>query len=125
MLLVVCWLILEPTRVVFYMLEVAAWANRLVLLLMAIGLPVAVVFAWAFEITPDGLKPTVEVDPRKSARSMTGRRLDRAIIVVLVLALGCFVTDKVLAVQGPGRCSSSFYFKGKSDDIAPLAHRPK
>jgi adenylate cyclase len=92
--LVVCWLILEPTHVVFHMLEVPAWANRLVLILMAIGLPAVVLFAWAFEITPEGLKPTVEVDPKKSIRALTGRRLDRAIIVVLVLALAYFVADK-------------------------------
>jgi adenylate cyclase len=92
--LVVCWLILEPIHVVFHMLEVPVWANRLVLILMAVGLPAVVVFAWAFEVTPDGLKPTVEVDPNNSIRSLTGRRLDRAILVVLVIALGYFVADK-------------------------------
>jgi TolB-like protein len=92
--LVACWLILEPTHVVFHMLEVPVWANRLVLILMAIGLPAVMLFAWAFEITPEGLKATVEVDPRKSIRTLTGRRLDRAIIVVLVLALGYFIADK-------------------------------
>jgi adenylate cyclase len=92
--LVACWLILDPVHVVFHMLEVPAWANRLVLILMAIGFPAVLLFAWAFEITPEGLKPTIEVDPKKSIRSLTGRRLDRAIIVVLVLALGYFVADK-------------------------------
>jgi hypothetical protein len=92
--LVACWLILDPVHVVFHMLEVPAWANRLVLILMAIGLPAVLLFAWAFEITPEGLKPAVEVDPKKSIRSLTGRRLDRAIIAVLVLALGYFVADK-------------------------------
>jgi len=92
--LVACWLILDPVHVVFHMLEVPAWANRLVLILMAIGFPAVLLFAWAFEITPEGLKPTVEIDPKASIRSLTGRRLDRAIIVVLVLALGYFVAEK-------------------------------
>jgi TolB-like protein len=92
--LVACWLILDPVHVVFHMLEVPAWANRLVVILMAIGFPAVLLFAWAFEITPEGLKPTVEVDPKKSIRTLTGRRLDRAIIVVLLLALGYFVADK-------------------------------
>jgi adenylate cyclase len=92
--LVACWLILDPVHVVFHMLEVPAWANRLVLILMAIGFPAVLLFAWAFEITPEGLKPTVEVDPQNSIRSLTGRRLDRAIIVVLALALAYFVVDK-------------------------------
>jgi adenylate cyclase len=92
--LLACWLILDPVHVVFHMLEVPAWANRLVVVLMAVGLPAVLLFAWAFEITPEGLKPTVEVDPKRSIRTLTGRRLDRAIIVVLVLALGYFVADK-------------------------------
>jgi len=92
--LVACWLILDPVHVVFHMLEVPAWANRLVLILMAIGLPAVLLFAWAFEITPEGLKPTVEVDPSKSIRPLTGRRLDRAIMVVMALAIAYFVTDK-------------------------------
>jgi hypothetical protein len=47
-----------------------------------------------FEITPEGLKPTVEVDSRQSIRPLTGRRLDRAIMVVMALAIAYFVTDK-------------------------------
>ena len=57
--LVVCWLILEPVHVVFHMLDVPIWANRLVVMLMAVGFPAAVIFAWVYEITPEGLKPTI------------------------------------------------------------------
>jgi adenylate cyclase len=92
--LVVCWVILEPVHVVFHMLEVPAWANRLVILLMAVGLPAALLFAWVYELTPRGLKLTTEVDLRHSITEHTGRRLDRAIIVVLTVALAYFVVDK-------------------------------
>src|SRR5215468_8064500 len=92
--LVICWLILEPVHVIFHMLEVPAWANRLVIMLMAVGFPAAVIFAWVYEITPEGLKPTVEVPHGQSIRKVTGRRLDAAIIAVLALALTYFVVDK-------------------------------
>jgi TolB-like protein/tetratricopeptide (TPR) repeat protein len=92
--LVVCWLILDPVHVIFHMLEVPAWANRLVVMLMAIGFPAVVIFAWVYEITPEGLKPTVEVPHGESIRKLTGRRLDRAIIAVLAVALAYFVIDK-------------------------------
>ncbi len=92
--LVVCWVILEPVHVVFHMLEVPPWANRLVILLMAVGLPAALLFAWVYELTPRGLKLTTEVDLRHSITEHTGRRLDRAIIVVLTVALAYFVVDK-------------------------------
>src|SRR5215468_8813571 len=94
--LVVCWLILEPVHVIFHMLDVPLWANRLVVMIMAVGFPAVVVFAWVYEITPEGLKPTVEVPHSDSIRKRTGRRLDRAIIAVLAVALAYFVVDKFL-----------------------------
>jgi TolB-like protein/Flp pilus assembly protein TadD len=92
--LAVCWLILDPVHVVFHMLEVPAWANRLVVVLMAIGLPAVVLFAWVYEITPAGLKLTTDVPHGQSIRKLTGRRLDRAIIAVLSLTLAYFAVDK-------------------------------
>jgi len=92
--LVVCWLILDPVHVVFHMLEVPAWAGRLVVILMAVGFPAVLLFAWVYEITPEGLKPTAEVDPHKSIRQETGQRLNRAIVVVLALAVAYLLTDK-------------------------------
>jgi len=92
--LVVCWLILDPVHVLFHMLEVPGWANRLVVILMAVGFPAVLLFAWVYEITPEGLKPTVEVPNGQSIRKLTGRRLDRAIIAVLAVALAYFVIDK-------------------------------
>jgi TolB-like protein/tetratricopeptide (TPR) repeat protein len=100
--LVVCWLILDPVHVVFHMLEVPAWANRLVVMLMAVGFPAVVIFAWVYEITPEGLKPTVEVPHGQSIRKLTGRRLDRAIIAVLAVALTYFVVDKFWISKRPG-----------------------
>src|SRR5215468_9209541 len=92
--LVVCWLILDPVHVIFHMLDVPIWANRLVVMLMAVGFPAVVIFAWVYEITPEGLRPTVEVPHQKSIRKLTGRRLNAAIIAVLALALAYFVVDK-------------------------------
>jgi adenylate cyclase len=92
--LVVCWLILEPVHVIFHMLEAPAWANRIVIILMAIGFPAVLLFAWVYEITPEGLKPTVEVPHGQSIRRQTGQRLNRAIIVVMAVALAYFVVDK-------------------------------
>jgi adenylate cyclase len=69
------------------MLEVPIWANRLVVILMALGFLPVVIFAWAYEITPEGLKPTNQVPYGESIRRATGRRLDFAIIAVLALPL--------------------------------------
>jgi TolB-like protein len=93
--LVVCWLILDPLHVVFHMLDFPIWANQLVVMLMAVGFPAVLIFAWVYEITPEGLRPTVEVPHSDSIRKLTGRRLDRAIIAVLAVALAYLVVDKL------------------------------
>jgi TolB-like protein len=129
--LVVCWLILDPLHVVFHMLDVPVWANRLVLMLMAVGFPAAVIFAWVYEITPEGLKPTVEVLHHQSIRKVTGRRLDRAIIAVLAVALAYFVVDKFwISKHFPAtqpatpaaQATAQHATVGSAADFAPPAH---
>ena len=63
------------------------------MLVLAIGFPLILLFAWAFEITPEGLKTTKEVDRSESVTHNTGRKLDRMIIGVLVIALAYFIWD--------------------------------
>ncbi len=92
--LVVCWLILDPVHVLFHMLEVPVWANRLVVILMAIGFPAVMLFAWAYEITPDGLKPSAETDQRRSIRKLNAQRIDHAIAVVLAVGIAYLLVDK-------------------------------
>jgi adenylate cyclase len=68
---VVAWLLMQIATQVFPFLEIPNWAIRLVIMLIVIGFPIALVIAWAFELTPEGLKRTEFADelPTKSARS--------------------------------------------------------
>ena len=68
---VVAWLLMQIATQVFPFLEIPNWAIRLVIMLIAIGFPIALVIAWAFELTPEGLKRTESADelPKRSARS--------------------------------------------------------
>ena len=91
---VIGYLILEVFGVFLHVLELPAWIGRSVVLLMALGFPVALLIAWIYEITPEGLKPTEEVAPQQSIRHQTGKRLDRAIIAALSVALVYFIADK-------------------------------
>ena len=92
--IVVCYLILEPFSAFLHVLALPEWTGRTVAVLMVLGFPAALIFAWVYEITPEGLKPTVEVEPSRSIRKQTGQRLNRAIIVTLSAALAYFVVDK-------------------------------
>jgi adenylate cyclase len=69
-------------------------STALVVTLMALGFPPVLLFPWVYEITPEGLTPTVEVPHRQSIRKLTGQQLDRAIIAVLAVALAYFAMDK-------------------------------
>jgi adenylate cyclase len=92
--IVVCYLILEPFEMFFHLLDLPVWTGRTAVALMVLGFPVALLLAWIYEITPEGLKPSAEVDPQQSIARQTGRKLDRAIIMVLAVALIYFVADK-------------------------------
>jgi hypothetical protein len=122
--LVVCWLILEPVHVIFHMLDVPIWANRLVVMIMAVGFPAVVIFAWVYEITPEGLKPTIEVPHGQSIRKNTGRRLNMAIIAVLAVALAYFVVDKFWIskhVAGPQSAASAAPETTARTNVTPSA----
>ncbi|PYL88327.1 MAG: hypothetical protein DMF14_16985 [Verrucomicrobia bacterium] len=70
------------------------WLPRTIVSLLAIGFIPALIFSWVFELTPEGLKRDEDVPPEESIAPQTARRMDRKIIVVLLLALGYFAFDK-------------------------------
>jgi TolB-like protein/tetratricopeptide (TPR) repeat protein len=85
---------LQVADVVLNNIEAPGWVFRTILLLLAIGFPVAVIFAWAYELTSEGLKKEKDVDRSKSITPATGRKLDFVIIGMLVLALGYFLWER-------------------------------
>ena len=66
---VVAWLLIQIATQVFPFLEIPNWVIRLVIMLIAIGFPIALIIAWAFELTPEGLKRTEVADATPASRS--------------------------------------------------------
>jgi TolB-like protein/Tfp pilus assembly protein PilF len=97
---VVAWLIIQVVDVVINNIGAPDWVFRVILLLLAIGLPIILLFAWAFEMTPEGLKREKQVDRSESITNQTGRKLDFMIIGVLLLGLGYFAIDKFVLSAG-------------------------
>ena len=93
---VVAWVLLQLAEILFGFLEVPNWAGKLLIAFLALGLPVALVLAWAFELTPEGVKRDKDVDWSQTTAPQRGRKLDRIIIAVLAIALLFFVFDKFL-----------------------------
>jgi TolB-like protein/thioredoxin-like negative regulator of GroEL len=92
----VAWLIIQVAETLFPVFGLSDAGIRLVVILLAIGFLPAVISAWAFELTPEGLKREAEVDHDSPANRRMTRRLDRLVLLILALALGLFAVDKFL-----------------------------
>ena len=93
---IVAWLVAQVTELALDSFATPDWVIKTVLFLLVIGFPLALIFAWAYELTPEGLKKEKDVDRSESITHVTGRKLDFIIIAILVLALGYFAYDKFL-----------------------------
>jgi len=85
---IVAWLLIQVATQVFPFFEIPNWAVRLVVLLLILGLPIALFLAWAFEITPEGIKRAEDVSPEQSITKHTGRKLIWTTVVLAVIAAG-------------------------------------
>jgi len=133
--IVVSWLIIQVADIVISNIGAPHWVFLVILLLLGISLPVVLLFAWAFEMTPEGLKREREVERSESITPQTGRKLNSMIIGVLVLALGYFAIDKFVLspghTTGPDVTVSNQVNAGTSDlaeqeisiAVLPLANR--
>jgi TolB-like protein/lipoprotein NlpI len=91
---VVAWLLIEVSDTILPRLGLPEWTVTFVIVLVALGFPLALFLSWAYELTPQGVQRTEEVAPEQSLTRLTGRRLDFAIIGVLVLVLAWFAWDR-------------------------------
>jgi len=113
---VASWLILWFVDAIQPSVTVPAWTNTFVYFILAVGFPVALLFAWTYEITPSGLKKAVDVDQTQSIVYKTGQKLNAAVAVFLVLG--------VLAVFGQ-RLLPTFEFlvPGIPEGDSPLSEK--
>jgi TolB-like protein/Tfp pilus assembly protein PilF len=92
--LIGAWLLAQIADLLIDNIGAPDWVMKTLFVVLALGFFIALFFAWAFELTPDGVKRESEVDRSQSIANVTGRKLDRSIIVILLLALGYFAWDK-------------------------------
>jgi adenylate cyclase len=98
------WLIVQVAETVLPAFDVPGWVLRATIILLAIGFVPALVFAWVFELTPEGLKREAEVDRSHPSVDHTARKLDIAVIVLLLAVGATVVLGPVVrpTVPGPG-----------------------
>jgi TolB-like protein len=90
---IVAWLIAQVVNVINEPLGLPDRFDTAVIVLLAIGFPIALVLAWAYEVTPEGIKRTQEVPPGESIRHVTGQKLNYVVTTLLVLAVGLMALD--------------------------------
>jgi len=95
------WVLLQIVDLVLDNISAPTWIMQVFMLFLAIGFPVALIFAWAFEMTADGVKLEKHVDRSKSIVQQTGQKMNRNIIIALVVAVLLLLVDRFLPETEP------------------------
>ena len=96
---VFAWLLVQVATQVFPFFEIPNWVVRLVVLLLIIGFPITLVFSWAFELTPEGLKREEDVDRSQAVNRKMGRKVTVLIVALATVAAGLMVYRGVRSQQ--------------------------
>ncbi|MBW2493253.1 MAG: hypothetical protein JRE43_00745, partial [Deltaproteobacteria bacterium] len=127
---IVGWLLVEMASVVLPTFGAPEWVMKAFTLLVILGFPLALVLAWAFELTPEGIKRDEGVEPAQSMPRQTGRKLDFAITGLLVAAVAYFAVDKFVLRADPDPVAPASdpvpvedaVVRGKSIAVLPFAN---
>lgn len=92
--IIIGWVLAQIAEFAFENFGAPDWVLKSIVVVLLLGLPLALFFAWAFEMTPEGVKREKDVDRSQSITHSTGRKLDFVIIAALVIALGYFVWER-------------------------------
>ncbi len=98
---VAAWLLVQVLEIATDAFEAPAWVLKIVMTLLAIGLIPALVFSWVYELTPEGIKRESDVAPQDAVTAHTAKRLDIAVIMLLIGAIGLFAYDRATRDQVP------------------------
>jgi TolB-like protein/Tfp pilus assembly protein PilF len=117
---IVAWLLVEVASVVLPTFEAPEWVMKVFTFLLILGFPLALIFAWAFELTPEGIRREESVDRAESIRQQTGRKLDFAIIGLLAVALIFVVVDNYVLEAEPEQAEVTAESVVREKSIAAL-----
>ena len=120
------WVLLQIFDVIGEILELPAWGGKMILAMLIIGFFLALIFAWAFELTPEGLKRESEVDRSQSIAPQTGRRLNTFIIATLAVVIVLMAVERLYFAGGvtstaPGSGAEAHIDARKTIAVLPFA----
>jgi TolB-like protein/Tfp pilus assembly protein PilF len=113
---VAAWLIMQVAGVLIDLAKLPDWIGTTILWLLAVGFPIALIFSWFYEITPEGISLEKDIAPGESITHVTGRRLDFLVISLLCAAVILFAYDKWWTSGPPEHSIAVLAFENMSDD---------
>ena len=123
---VVAWLLIQAASILFPTFDAPAWVMKVFVIVIVLCFPVALVFSWAFEITPEGIKRESDIDPGKSRTTRTGRRIVSLTAVLAVIAAALFIfqlfRSKILTTTTSSVSSIASTISAKSVAVLPLVN---
>ena len=119
---VVAWLLIQAASILLPTFEAPTWVMKVLVLVIVIGFPAALIFSWAFEITPEGIKLESEIAPNESISRKTGRKIVGITVVLAVLAAGLFVFQFVRARSTSSLSTNAPAITSKSIAVLPFVN---
>src|SRR6266478_3529406 len=117
---IVGWLFVQVATQVFPFLEIPNWVVRLVIALVVIGFPIALVIAWAFEATPEGIKRTEDVDLNAAARAPKKHAWIYVVVIGAAVSVALFFVGRYSA--GNNASAVPVAPQGKSIAVLPFVN---
>ncbi len=105
--IVLAWLLAQAADLAAETFEAPGWVMKMLVTVLALLLPLVLFFAWAYELTPEGLKKEKTVDRSQSITPQTSRKLDFVIIGLMAVALAYFIWESRFAEMGPDTISQA------------------
>jgi TolB-like protein len=118
---VVAWLLVQVATQVFPFFEIPNWIVRLIVLVVVLGFPIALIIAWAFEMTPQGIKRAEDIAPNEYVPHWSARRFAALIVAIAMLATGLMMFSLVRSKStSPAQFTDAATLSQKSIAVLPL-----
>src|ERR1700681_270501 len=92
---VVSWLLIQAASILFPTFEAPSWVMKIFVAIVALGFPIAMILAWAFEMTPQGIKRTEDIAPAEYIPRWSARKFAALVVTIAILATGLLVFQRV------------------------------
>ena len=117
--IVIAWVLIQVLTNILPIFQAPVWVLKTLMILMAVGLPIWMIFSWVYEVTPEGLKKTEHISKDDSVTATTNKRLNIIILIVLLIAIGIHFIEPSNS-EPEDKASSSASIEGNTIAVLPF-----